>query len=74
MVLGHPKSTRIPRVYGLSTRPPDLGCHRSHTMIKLKRHSVQMSAKDDFDISNSLPYRTILYSDDKRGYCVIFHI
>ena len=27
VVSGHPKSTGIPRVDGLSTRPPDLGCH-----------------------------------------------
>ena len=24
---GHPKSIGIPRVDGLSMRPPDLGCH-----------------------------------------------
>ena len=41
---------------------------------QIKETFGSMSAKDDFDISNSLPYRTILYSDDKRGYCVIFHI
>ena len=29
MVSGHPKSTGIPRVDGLSTGPPDLGCHTS---------------------------------------------
>ena len=28
VVSGHPKSTRILRVDGLSTRPPDLGRHR----------------------------------------------
>ena len=27
VVSGHPKSTRIPLVDGLSTGPPDLGCH-----------------------------------------------
>ena len=27
VVSGHPKSTVIPRVDGLSTGPPDLGCH-----------------------------------------------
>ena len=27
VVSGHPKSTRIPQGDGLSTRPPDLGCH-----------------------------------------------
>ena len=27
VVSGHPKSTRIPRVDGLSTGPPDLGHH-----------------------------------------------
>ena len=27
VVLGHPKSTGIPRVDGLSTGPPDLGRH-----------------------------------------------
>ena len=29
VVLGHPESTGIPRVDGLSTVPPDLGCHTS---------------------------------------------
>ena len=28
MVSGHPKSTGIPRVDGLSTGPPDLGRHK----------------------------------------------
>ena len=28
VVSGHPKSTGIPRVDGLSTRPPDLGRHK----------------------------------------------
>ena len=27
VVLGHPKSTRIPRLDELTTGPPDLGCH-----------------------------------------------
>ena len=27
VVSGYPKSTGIPRVDGLSTGPPDLGCH-----------------------------------------------
>ena len=27
VVLGNPKSTGIPQVDGLSTGPPDLGCH-----------------------------------------------
>ena len=27
VVSGHPKSTGIPQVDGLSTGPPDLGCH-----------------------------------------------
>ena len=27
VVSGHPKSIGIPRVDGLSTGPPDLGCH-----------------------------------------------
>ena len=27
VVSGHPKSTEIPRVDGLSTGPSDLGCH-----------------------------------------------
>ena len=27
MISGHPKSTGIPRVDGLPTGPPDLGCH-----------------------------------------------
>ena len=27
VVLGHPKSTGILRVDGLSMRPPDFGCH-----------------------------------------------
>ena len=27
VVSGHPKSKGIPRVDGLSTGPPDLGCH-----------------------------------------------
>ena len=27
VVLGYPKSTGIPRVYGLSMGPSDLGCH-----------------------------------------------
>ena len=31
MVSGHPKSTGIPRVDGLSTGPPDLGCHTACT-------------------------------------------
>ena len=35
--------------------------HESHTMTKLRRHSVQMSAKDDFDISSSLPYSFIVF-------------
>ena len=29
VVSGHPKFTGIPQVDGLSTRPPDLGRHRS---------------------------------------------
>ena len=28
VVSGHPKSIGIPRVDGLSTGPPDLGCHK----------------------------------------------
>ena len=28
VVSGHPKSTGITRFDGLSTGPPDLGCHR----------------------------------------------
>ena len=28
VVSGHPKSTRIPRVDGLSMGPSDLGCHK----------------------------------------------
>ena len=33
MEAGHPKSIGIPRVDRLSTRPPDLGCHRLHLFL-----------------------------------------
>ena len=35
VVLGHPKSTGILRVDGLSTGPPDLGCHSLVSELKL---------------------------------------
>ena len=34
VVLGHPKSTTIPRVDGLSTGPLDLGCHNLVSELK----------------------------------------
>ena len=33
MASGHPKSIGIPRVDGLSTGPPNLGCHRLHLFL-----------------------------------------
>ena len=36
VVFGHPKSTGIPRVDGLSTGPPDLGRHRAHITYIMK--------------------------------------
>ena len=35
VVSGHPKSTGIPRVDELSTRPPDLGCHSLVSELRL---------------------------------------
>ena len=35
VVSGHPKSTRIPRVDGLSTGPQDLGCHSLVSDLRL---------------------------------------
>ena len=34
VVSGHSKSTGIPRVDGLSTGPPDLGCHRAKLSVQ----------------------------------------
>ena len=36
MVSGHPKSTGILRADGLSTGPPDLGCHIKEKSLKGK--------------------------------------
>ena len=35
VVSGHPKSTGIPRVDGLSTGPSDLGCHSLVSELRL---------------------------------------
>ena len=35
VVLGHQKSTEISRVNGLSTGPPDLGCHSLVSELRL---------------------------------------
>ena len=35
MVSGHPKSTGIPQVDGLSTGPPDSGCHSLVSELRL---------------------------------------
>ena len=40
VVLGHPKSTGIPQVDGLSTGPPDLGRHR-YFGLERKENRVQ---------------------------------
>ena len=37
VVLGNPKSTEIPQVDGLSTGPPDLGCHN---MVSELRYTI----------------------------------
>ena len=38
VVSGHLKSTGIPRVDGLSTGPPDLGCHMMHHCMSIPCH------------------------------------
>ena len=43
VVSGHPKSTGIPRVDGLSTGPLDLGRHNSnHMQYKLKVETTKL--------------------------------
>ena len=37
VVWGHPKSTGILQVDGLSTGPPELGCHKSKPVGTFKR-------------------------------------
>ena len=40
VVSGNPKSIRIPEVDGLSTGPPDLGCH---SMVSELRYTITYS-------------------------------
>ena len=44
VVSGHPKSTGILLVDGLSTGPPDLGCHRNDRSVECNRR-IPMAKK-----------------------------
>ena len=48
VILGHPKSTVIPRVDELSTRPPNLGCHRDD---EIRVDQLKISMKTSKSIS-----------------------
>ena len=47
MVSDHPKSTRIPRVYELSTGPPDLGCHSPCPFPKVRGRNAMEDMEGD---------------------------
>ena len=42
VVSGYPKSTGIPQVDGLSTRPPDLGRHTGHMSTSQNRPLLEI--------------------------------
>ena len=51
VVSGHSKSTGIPRVDGLSTRPPDLGCHMNEVVAITWEQLMQISEKKEGKIA-----------------------
>ena len=59
VVSGHPKSTGIPRVDGLSTGPPDLRCHRmrgtQHNRYSKIRYNTVLNRGAEAQIEACLP-------------------
>ena len=70
VVSGHPKSTGIPRVDGLSMGPPDLGRHSKKTNISNPR--LLYSAEVHF--LHGVVYLRLRVFKLRRGLLQIFHL